>query len=238
MTNLRSPLKTLSFHQQKFELQDSEGNFVSLAALSNWNDIPWSDAEISAVDLGDLPCRLSGATLAMALRNIWRISADDAIVKIRIPHPRHDVFLRDLGYVRALLPETFEQLDPRQSLTGLATQLGVRFEILETTLSLDPHWQEAVDEGKLIQEDIQLIAKQALNVIEWIEMQLQVKKSLWVETTAESAGNFAIDASIRQQLLSQLQTHTARGDEQSAAVIQQFLNKSSHSMIPTPGEKV
>jgi hypothetical protein len=238
MTNLSPVPKTLSFHQQKFALQDSEGNFVSLADLGSWKDIPWSDGEISAIDLGDLPCRLSGSTFALALQNIWRISADDAIVKIRIPHPRHDVFLHDLGYIRPLLPETLGQLNPRHSPTGLATQLGVRFEILETAFSLDPHWQQAIGEEKLTYEDIQLIAKQALNVIEWIDMQLQVKKSLWVETTAAAAENFALDASMRQQLLNQLQAHTDRGDEQSAAVIQQFLNKSPDSFHSTSGEKV
>ncbi len=148
-------------------------------------------------------------------------------MKLRIPHPRHDLFLIDLGYIRGILPETLAQLDPRHSPTGLAAQLGVRFEILETSLTLDPHWQKAIAEEKITYEDIQLISKQALNVIEWIDMRLQVKKSLWVH-----AGPSPLDPGMKQQLLDQLQAHMARGDEQAAAVIRQFLENSQ------PNEKV
>lgn len=172
--------------------------------------------------MGDLPCRLHNSSLTLALQKIWQLGCENAIVKLRLPHPRHDVFLRDWGYVRALLPETLGQLDPRHSQTGLATQLGVRFEVLELAFILDPHWQKAIDDGNLNFKDIQLISKQALNVIEWIEIQLQVKKSLWVQTDSSS-----LDPAMRKQLEEQLQAHVDRGDTAAAEVVRQFLENST-----------
>jgi len=183
--------------------------------------LPWKESEISAIDLGDLPCRLTGSSLLLALQKIWLIGADDAVVKLRIPHPRHDMFLMDLGYIRALLPETLTQLDPRHSTTGLHHQLGVRFDTLQVLSILDSHWQKAMDEKNLNEADINLISKQASNVIEWIEMQLQIKKSLWVQ-----AGSTAIDGAMRKQLQEQMQAHLTNGNEAAAAVIRQFLESA------------
>ncbi len=182
---------------------------------------------MSCVDLGDLPSRLTGATLAVAFQKIWQFGAEGATVQMRIPHPRHDSFLIDLGYVQALLPETFMQLDQRHSKTGLANQLRVNFEVVETAFVLDPYWQAAVNEGQASVEDIQLISRQASNVIEWIDIQLRVNKSLWVE-----AGATKLDPEMRRQLQEQLQGHVDRGDEQAANVIRKFLENAS------VGEKV
>jgi len=175
-----------------------------------------------------MPCRLDAPSLCLALKKIWQLCREDAVVKLRIPHPHHDVFLRDLGYVRALLPESLAQLDPRHSVTGLAAQLGVRFEILETALTLDHHWQKAIEEKKLNYDDIQLISKQALNVIEWIEMKLQIKKSLWVQGSSASP----LEPVMRKQLEEQLAAHLARGDEKAADVIRKFLENSPENNRP------
>lgn len=166
--------------------------------------------------MGDLPCRLSRPDLALALQKIWHISKEGAQIKLRIPHPRHDVFLADLGYVSALLPETFEHLN----------QLSIRFETVEAAFILDPHWKAALDEKKVTFEDIQFISKQASNVIQWIDLQLQVKKSLWVETSFSP-----LTTAMRQQLQSQLQAHIARGDEKAAAIIRQFLDSPANAPL-------
>jgi hypothetical protein len=160
-----------------------------------------------------------GPELGVWLQKIWHLCTEGAEVRVRIPHPRHDLFLQDLGYVRGLLPETFAQLNPQTSPTGLAGQLGVRYEILETSFSLDPYWQTAVDEGKVTYEEIPLIAKQASNVIARMEIKMQIKKSLWIETQTSP-----VTEAMKKQLQEQMEGHRARGDEQAAAVIQKFLD--------------
>ena len=149
----------------------------------------------------------------------------DAIVKIRIPHPRHDQFLMDIGYVRGLLPVSFAQLDPRHSITGLAKQLGVNFEILESSYELDSHWQNAMTaplEGQepLNAEDIELISKQASNVIQWINITLQAKKTAWISTE-----NSPLEPEMRQQLMEQIALNQARGNTEAVKVINNFLNQ-------------
>lgn len=173
------------------------------------------------MDLGDLPCRLTGPNLALLLQRLWQSCVDDAEIKFRIPHPRHDVFLIDLGYVQALLPATFAQLDPRTSSTGLANQLKVRFEVQEVSFTLDPFWQKSVNDGIHTYEDIEVISKQAMNVIQWVDMKIQVKKSLWISTEATK-----LDPEMRKQMQDQLQAHIARGDMKAAAIVQQFLDNS------------
>lgn len=223
--------KTLTFQQKKFGLLDSAENFVSLAGLSEcrnladeklfWQNVSWPDSEFTAIDLGDLPCRLTGSSLTLALQKIWKCSAEDALVKIRIPHPRHDLFLTDLGYVRAILPETLTELDPRFSKTGLATQLAVRFETISVAMGLDPQWQKSVDAGEITYADIEVISKQAANVIQWMDIELQIKKSMWIQTAASP-----LTDDMRKQLTDQLQSHLTRGDQQAAATIQKFLDSS------------
>lgn len=138
---------------------------------------------------------------------MWQLCADGAEILFRFPHPRHDVFFSDLGYVRGLLPEAFA-----------ANQLGVRFEIKETSLTLDPHWQNAINEGSVTYDEIDAIAKQVSNVIQWIDMKFQVQKSLWVQ-----APSSRLEAGMVKQLQDQLASHEARGDEKSASVLRQFL---------------
>lgn len=181
--------------------------------------------QISQINLEDLPCLLEGSSLSLALSTIWKICADNALIKIRIPHPRHDQFLMDIGYVRGLLPTSFIQLDPRHTTTGLAQQLGVNFEVLETTYELDSHWQTAMTsplegQGPLNAEDIELISKQASNVIQWINITLQTKKSPWISTESSP-----IEPQMRKQLMEQLALNQERGNTEAVKVINNFLNQ-------------
>lgn len=225
----------LSFNRQTMGLQDGDGLSCSLVDLQQkkatgneaqfWQELPWKDSQINEINLLDLPCLLDGASLSLALSKLWKMCSADAIVKIRIPHPRHDQFLMDIGYVRGLLPVSFAQLDPRHSITGLAKQLGVNFEILESSYELDSHWQNAMTaplEGQepLNAEDIELISKQASNVIQWINITLQAKKTAWISTE-----NSPLEPEMRQQLMEQIALNQARGNTEAVKVINNFLNQ-------------
>lgn len=196
-----------------------EGHFVSLADRNILSQSLWEGSSFQEIDLGDLPCRLQASDLTLLLQKLWAASQEDCELRVRIPHPRHDIFLRDLGYVRGLIPETFAELDLRLSQTGLAKQLGVFFELQQTSLQLDPHWQRSVDEGKISYEEIGVIAKQASNVIEWIVLVMKVRKNLWMQ-----APQTQLDEKMRKQLEEQMQNLLARGEKESAKVIENYLS--------------
>ena len=166
--------------------------------------------KISEFNFGDLFCRLENSTLLPLLQKTWKAGTDDALIQMQVPHPRHDIFLQDLGYVRGFLPESFLNLE----------WLGIRFEIAEVAYMLDSHWQKSVDDGSVTYEDIQLISKQALNVIQWVTITLKIKKSLWKKSDSP-----ILTPEMKKQLMEQLQGHIDRGDQQAANVLRQFLNQ-------------
>jgi hypothetical protein len=225
-------LKTLKFEREKFALSDSTGNSYSLAGvdLTKLRDpdfsFPWTTgADFALVELGDLPCRLETAALQSFMARLWSICAEGAQIKIQIPHPRHDIFIEDIGYVKALLPESFAQLDLKKSTTGIARQLGVNFEFVDAIANLDPHWQDAIDRKEVTLDDIALISIQACNVVQWNSIELKVRKSMWVEANPQAF----LTSEMRQQLTDQMHAQMARGDVNAANVIKTFLEKGAQN---------
>ena len=213
--------KTLIFDPTKNQLLASDGIFISLEKAVNesfWKELPWSNDEFKKIHLADLPCRLERNSLMLALRKFSDLGAEDALMKVRIPHPRHDEFLKNIFYQTALLPETFAELDLRTSTTGTAVKLGVNFEVLETAYELDPHWQNSVDQGKVTYKDIELISQQASNVVAYVRIDLVIHKSNWVQTK-----NSVLTDAMKTQLQEQIDMHVSRGNHDAAQVIRKYL---------------
>lgn len=164
----------------------------------------------SEIEIGDLPCRLDGRSLQDFMHTLWNLAKSEATIKIQIPHPRHDAFLQDFGYIRALLPEAF-----------INHQWSHFFEVAERSYLLDPYWQAALDRKEVTLEDIEMISRQANNVIEKIEIVLRVKKE--VQEFKPVQLTKPISAEMRCQLEDQRQVHIQRGNHEAAAVIEQFL---------------
>ena len=57
-------------------------------------------------------------TFLNIMKEIYRIASDDCIVRVFVPHPRHDFFLIDPTHVRAILPETLEMFDRKKIWNG------------------------------------------------------------------------------------------------------------------------
>jgi len=198
-----SEAKILNFNLAQFALVDSENTSVFLRDII-WENLPWNEGQIKEINLNDLPCRIDGSALPHCLRALWKIAGEGATLSIRIPHPRHDSFLKDIGYVRPLLPEAFFK--------GIG---GISFKHIETALILDPFWQKAVDEKEVTYEEIHEISKQACNVIEWMNIRLEVNKFK------------LLTPEMREQLVRQIGDTEARGDYKAAETIRKFLEKES-----------
>ena len=149
------------------------------------------------------------------------MASDFAILNIHLPHPRHDIFINDLGYLNSVLPESFLELDPQNSILGLHHQLQVRFEIQETQFELEGAYSKTED------IDLEKTSKQYNNVIAFFKQRIVIRKSLWVETTPESLSKKMLTPDMEKQLREQYQMAVSRGDLSAAQVIQNFLNENN-----------
>jgi hypothetical protein len=81
------------------------------------------------------------------MKELYRVCRPGALVRIAVPHPRHDNFFDDPTHVRAVTPMTLSLFSKAQNLSWkdrggsnspLALYAGVDFEMLE--------WSETVEE--------------------------------------------------------------------------------------------
>lgn len=174
------------------------------------------ESSCSEIQFADLPSRIEKQYLIQFFQVFNKLSAEGAEWSFQVPHPHHDFFLSDLGYVSALLPETFLSLKNK----------GLNFEMQETAFILDPEWQKSIDAKEITYDDIKDISKQALNVIQQFQMKLKIKKSAWSEAPmTESFVSSVMTPEVLQQLNDQLKSAVDRGDLKTAEVIKSFINK-------------
>lgn len=119
------------------------------------------------------------------LRELWRVCAPGASVRIVVPHPRHQDFLQDPTHVRPIVPELFQHLSlatnrdwQARGLPGtpLARYLGIDFEIVAVTQRLDPVWQRWLDADPARQREIDHVARSYNNVVQEVEIVLRAIK--------------------------------------------------------------
>ena len=119
------------------------------------------------------------------IRELYRVCAPGATIRIAVPHPRHDDFLADPSHVRPVTPrglEFFSKAKNREWLQAgcanstLALDLDVDFEIVHTDHSLDPAWGIPLAQGRITQTDVATAAARYNNVVKEIRMVLRVVK--------------------------------------------------------------
>jgi len=119
------------------------------------------------------------------LKELYRVCRDGALVRITVPHPRHDTFLIDPTHVRPILPESLVMLSRKKNLewkqkgiadTPLALYLDVDFEVLEVSQALDPLWEAQVASGKMSREEVVGTARLYANVIKEITVVMRAVK--------------------------------------------------------------
>jgi glycosyltransferase involved in cell wall biosynthesis len=119
------------------------------------------------------------------MKELYRVCAPGAQVRIVVPHPRHQDFLQDPTHVRPVLPETFQHFSlavndvwGRLGLPGtpLAKYLSLDFEGVSTTLQLDPLWEQAFREGRVTREGLDEAMRERNNVVQSTEILLRAVK--------------------------------------------------------------
>lgn len=168
------------------------------------------------IDLQDFFAQTEKNKIQDILISLFDSLENEFELKIQMPHPRHDAFLKNLNYSTALLPEALIA----------STKKMQRSSTAEVTMALDPEWQKAIDEKEVSLADIDQIAKQANNVIQSYSIHWKVKKKGWAEVDAEESENMPLTPDMIKQLQEQLELAKKRNDLKTVESIQGFLNKN------------
>jgi len=118
-------------------------------------------------------------------KELYRVCAPGASVRVVVPHPRHRDFLQDPTHVRAVVPEMFLHfsLDANRDWaarglpgTPLAEYLGVDFAIASVSMRLDPHWQQWLQADPARQNELDRVMRTHNDVVQEVDVVLRVQK--------------------------------------------------------------
>ena len=121
-------------------------------------------------------------TFLNIMKEIYRIGSNGCVVRVYVPHPRHDFFLIDPTHVRAILPETLEMFDKKKNLEWMARQsaktplgvfINVDFELVATELVPEP---SVLGNQTRVDEKVLHTIRTQNNAIQEIKMTLRVRK--------------------------------------------------------------
>jgi hypothetical protein len=148
---------------------------------------PWEDNSVEEAvfhhvleHLGHTPEVFIGV-----MKELYRVCAPEARVRIVVPHPRHDDFLGDPTHVRVVTPDVLNLFSRRLNLewqrTGavnspLALYHGVDFELIELEEVLEREYLEAYESGRLAKAELERIISERNNVVREFRMTLKVIK--------------------------------------------------------------
>jgi methyltransferase family protein len=148
---------------------------------------PWQDSSVDEVmlvhtleHLGREPDVFIGV-----VKELYRVCKPGAIVKIHVPHPRHDSFIADPTHVRPITADVMRLFDREQceawrrenrSNTPLALYHGVDFRITSHEQVPDEPFATLVKQGKMSQNELAIAARSQNNVIAEIRLTLEVRK--------------------------------------------------------------
>ena len=119
------------------------------------------------------------------MKELYRISCDQANIHISVPHPRHDDFLADPTHVRPIttLGLSLFDLDLNKQWqkigaanTPLAIIHNVNFKIIKNEIILDPKYLKLLDENKISNNELNEIIERYNNVVKQTNYILRVVK--------------------------------------------------------------
>jgi SAM-dependent methyltransferase len=125
-----------------------------------------------------------GAFLGL-IRELYRVCAPDARIRIAAPHPRHDDFLNDPTHIRPITPMMFTLFDRERNLqwiegrfanSPLAIYLGVDFVVESSEVTLVPEYQEKLQTGELTEPVVKDLLRERNNVAKEYKIVLRVRK--------------------------------------------------------------
>jgi predicted SAM-dependent methyltransferase len=125
------------------------------------------------------------ATFRRVMRELYRVTANGAIIEIHVPHFRHDTYWSDPTHVRAFTPLTFTMMSKRQNdewiakranYSMIAYALGVDFEVEEAVQVYDSRWLEREAAGEFTRATLRQLANERWGVVKELHMKIRTVK--------------------------------------------------------------
>lgn len=119
------------------------------------------------------------------IKELYRVCRADALIRIAVPHPRHDNFQDDPTHVRAISPQSMTLFSKKandqwkangDANSPLAHQLGVDFELEESIVDLAEPYRTDYREGRISKEAMDLLLSERNNVATAYHINLRVRK--------------------------------------------------------------
>lgn len=137
---------------------------------------PWRDSSVEEVLLKHVLEHLGARTEVYLgiVQELWRISQPGALIRIVVPHPRHDHYLNDPTHVRPITPqglEMFSQQKNREWIakghgnTPLGIYTGVDFDIVSVDVVPDEPWRGQLQRGEIKMAELHQAMRLYNNVI-------------------------------------------------------------------------
>jgi len=120
------------------------------------------------------------------IKEFYRICHNNSLIKIMVPHPRHDDFISDPTHVRPITILGLQLFDKELNLkwekqnaanTPLALINDVNFKIQNIKYNLDNNYIKRFKEGKIDNTEVDNDVKRLNNVVKEIEIDWLVIKS-------------------------------------------------------------
>ena len=125
--------------------------------------------------------------LQVFFSELYRVSCDGALIKISVPHPRHDYFLTDPTHIRSWLPESFLFLDKKvctqwfmngDAKTPLALYWGIDFELDKSSSNIKYDSQSVAKIQQILGRKVSpsILATHHNNIISDVNIVLRARK--------------------------------------------------------------
>jgi hypothetical protein len=149
---------------------------------------PWKDNEFSHVVAKNILTTLGNNEREFkdVIKELYRVSSNQAIWEIQVPHWNSDVALADPNEKRKLTPHFFRSLDQKYLMdkniingkTGsmISFEEEIDVEIVDFKFEYSPLWQKQISLGKITDEELQHAATHLNNVVESTMILMQVHK--------------------------------------------------------------
>ena len=148
---------------------------------------PWDDNSVDEILLAHVLEHLGEQrdVYLRIIQELYRICRHGAIIRILVPHPRHDTYLWDPTHVRPITVEGMQMFDQAQNRawvanrnanTPLGIYLGVDLRMRSHQYVLDPLFSEKRQRNEVSSEELQVLLKTHNNVCMQINMECEVNK--------------------------------------------------------------
>lgn len=119
------------------------------------------------------------------IQELYRVCADGALVRIIVPHPRHDDFITDPTHVRPITAQGLEMFSKRKNRewqargyasTPLALMIDVDFELVSADAQPAEPWRTRLQKREITPQELSFAARTYWNVISATDIVLRAVK--------------------------------------------------------------